>query len=219
MRVAAWVFVLCSVLGAIALFLPSLEVQVGGHAVKRSKLSLYQASTKREFVAAMFARYHKLPGRGLGIAAAGALIPKVGHVAGDALDDAKSAAETLDDVSDADVGLGGKVLVALVWIMLALHVLAAAQVGGQLMSERIRGRRIAIAAVLGTLAAACAIGVHLVCRAAVFEANDEIGATWLALASGQYLMIGAAIGGLAALIATCVLVARHGRRVASATAA
>ncbi len=212
MRVASWLFVLCAVFGAIGLFIPSLEVEVGGMAIKRTKISLYTMSTKHELVEKMFARYHRMPGRGLGAALAGALIPKVGKRIGSTLDDAKSAVETLNDISDSDVGLGGKALVALVWVMLALYILGALIVFGEASREgRARGKRLIAATALAVLAAVLAIGIHLVCREAAWEANDEIGANLLAVAPGQYLMLGATLAGLVAIVVVDVLHVRSRR--------
>jgi hypothetical protein len=208
------VFVLCAFFGAIGLFIPSLEVEVGGMAIKKTKISLYTMSAKHELVEKMFARYHRMPGRGLGRALAGALIPKVGKRIGGVLDDAKSAAETLDDISDHDVGLGGKALVALVWIMLALYVFGGMIVFGETMREGWRGKRLFGASAIAVILAILAIGVHLVCREAVWEANDEIGAPLLAIAPGQYLMLGATLAALAAIATVDVMFLRSRRRPA-----
>ncbi|MCX5746023.1 MAG: hypothetical protein NT062_26390, partial [Proteobacteria bacterium] len=111
MRLAGWAFVMCCVLGIVGLFAPAVGVGQANVITRYASISLYTAGTKREVTQRVFAAYHRAPGKGLGHAIAGALIPRAGKRLGGVLDDLDSAAAEIDEVSDADVGLAGKALV------------------------------------------------------------------------------------------------------------
>jgi len=58
-RVASWAFVLAAVVGAVGVFLPSIELQLAGKAVsRRTQISLYTASRDRELVRKLVVAYH-----------------------------------------------------------------------------------------------------------------------------------------------------------------
>src|SRR5439155_22432562 len=101
MRIAAGILVLCALLGATSVFLPSFEVHLGGFTLgKRGSLSLYQADGNRDFLRKFVAGYHQSAGRRVGAAVVYALAPRLGnklHVG-----DAKDAMQTLDSISDDD---------------------------------------------------------------------------------------------------------------------
>lgn len=196
MRIAGWVFVVCSVLGIVGLFMPAVGVEnAPGFIAKRTSLSLYAASTKREVTQRVFAAYHKLPGKGLGHAIASALIPRTGKRLGGVIDDVNSAAETLDSVSDDDIGLAGKALVAALWILLALNGLAGALVFAEAMSTRPpKIKRLVVGAVFALLTAIFTTAIMMVCREVAWQANDEIGKQIVGVGIGAYILFVAGIG-------------------------
>ncbi len=211
---AAWLSIAFAVLSAIAVFLPGLEVEVGGVRLSRkTSLSLYKAAADRELARALLARYAHSAHREYGEKLADRLLEHGGsHAKQLHVDDARDAMSTLDDVSDDDVKTAGRALVALTAVYLVLLAIPI----GLLFGDTMRGsysRRRAIAAVpLLAVASAVAIAVHVGWRAAVFEANDELGAQSFALGSGAWLMPLAAVAALAAAIALLVLQIRSGAK-------
>lgn len=216
MRVVGWIFVLCCLTGAAGLFMPALGVDnMPGFLSKKTSISIYTASTKREVAARVFAAYHKAPGKGIGHAIAKALIPRTGKTLGGFLDDVDSAASTLDEVSDSDIGIAGKALVAIVWILLALDVVAAIAMFRIAMDEAApRPKRILVPLALSVLIGILVTGVMLVCREAVWQANDEVGKAILTVRGGAYLMLVTAIGAVGSAIAFLVMARRGGAKAA-----
>jgi len=217
-RAASWVFVLCAVLAGIGVFLPSIDLRVDGSVVsKRADLSLYKIASDRELARRLLAMYRGSAHRRVGGKIVRGLSPRVGGRARAALGDARDAMDTLDDVSDDDVRTAGIALVAALGALLGLAALAAALVFGALMRagpsrdpagrDRSAGRgRLIAALVAQVVVTAIAIALHLACREAVWEANDEVGRTVLALGPGAYVIPIAAAAGLVTAIA---LVARR----------
>jgi len=124
------------------------------------------------------------------------------------LGDARDAMDTLDDVSEDDVRTAGTWFAVALGVLLALDAAIALVVFTQLMSGAYRRSRMVAALVGSVLVAAIAIALHALCRVAVWEANEEIGRSALALAPGAYVIPLAAI---AALVTAVVLVASSGR--------
>lgn len=208
MRVASWVFVVCTVLGAIAVFMPSIELRLGGSAVsKRTQLSLHAASTDRELVRRLLAAYHRAPSRRTGAQIVRAVAPRASGRARAALDNTRDAMATLDEVSDDDVRTAGTVFTVALWTLLGLDAAMAGLVFVELMRGGYRRGRLAAALVASALVAVIAVALHVACRQAVGEANDEVGRSALVLAAGAYVVPLAAIAGLAA--ATALVVRRR----------
>jgi hypothetical protein len=94
----------------------------------------------------------------------------------------------------------------------------------QLMRASYRRGPLVAGLVTSVLAAAVAVALHIACRYAIWQANDEVGRTTLVLAAGAYVIPLAALLGLGAAIALVVrrpatpraMVPRDGRRVSSA---
>lgn len=225
MRVASWVFVLAAVLGAVGVFLPGVELELAGKAVsRRTQLSLYTASRDRELVRKLVIAYHASSKRQLGGEVLRKVTPHVGGRVRHALDDARDAMDTLDDTSDDEVRTAGAVFTATLAALLALDGVMILLIFPQLMRGAYRRGVLVAALAASVLTAAIAVALHIACREAIWQANDEVGRTTLVLAAGAYVIPLAALLGLGAAIA---LLARRaaaararipgdGRRVSSA---
>ena len=208
MRVASWVFVLCAALGAVGVLLPSIELQVRGSVIKRAELSLYKLASDRAMARRLLVAYRGSSHRRVGAQIVHAVSPRVGGRARATLDDVRGAMDTLDDVSDDDARLAGRMLVATLCALLGLEAIAAGLVFGELMRGSFRRGRHVAALLAALLVAAIAIALHLVCREAVWQANDELGRSALSLGSGAFVIPAAAIAGF---LVAVVLVARRDR--------
>jgi hypothetical protein len=218
-RVASWAFVLCAALGAIGVFLPGVDLQLGGRAVTRhARLSLHTASTDRELVRRLIAAYHHSSKRHMGTELVRTVTPRATGRSRAALEDARDAMAALDEVSDDDVRTAGLIFTFVLWTLLGLEAAIAALVFGELMRGAYRRGRLIAALVGSVVVTAIAVALHLACREAVREANDEVGRSAIVLAPGAYVI---PIAAIAALVAAIVLVARgrRGAREASALAA
>lgn len=212
MRVAAWVFLVCTVLAASAAFLPSVEVHVGGVALgRRASLSLYQMTTNRDFVRRLIVGYHRSSGKRIGGALIAVLGPRASGKLGGVIGDARDAMDTLDGVSDDDAKTLGTVLMIAIWSFLALHAVMAALVFAETMREGWRRGRIIAATAIAVVATGFAIATYLVTTQAVWEANDEVGRPLLDLGAGAYLIPVAAVAGLGAMITLLILQIRNSR--------
>jgi hypothetical protein len=210
-RVSSWVFVLCAVLGAASVFLPSIALPLGNASGRRSQLSLYKASTDRAQVTRFIAAYHAGAAsskRQLGAQILHKLTPRTSGRSRAALEDARDAMATLDEVSDSDVRAATTVFAIALWSLLGLEAAIVVLVFSELMRGTFRRGRLPVALVAAVLVAAIAVALHVACREAVWEANDEVGRAALVLASGAYVLPAAA---LAALVAAIVLLAKRRR--------
>lgn len=213
MRAAALVFVVCTLIGVTAVFLPSVQVVAGGDAVHRkAALSLYQANTNRAFVEQLVVRYHHSKGGRLGAALIGVLAPRSPGKLGSVLGDIHDATDTLDELKDSDASTLARILAVVVWAFLALHVV----MGGIVLVDAVNGTnrrgRTITAVVLSVLVTLVAIALYLATKEAVWEANDEIGRDFVGTAFAAYLQPGAAIAGLVAVITLLVLQVRAARQ-------
>jgi hypothetical protein len=204
-RIAAWILIVCTVLGVTGVFLPCAEVHVAGVAVsKRTEISLYAINRDRDLARALLTKYGKHRGR-LGQALAAAMLPHVRNHTREYADEAKSAMDSLDDVSDSDITMAGRLLTATIWAFLALQAIMAALVFADMMRSDQRRRRVIVPLVLAIVVAAIAIAIHFGLREAVWEANDDIGYNTIAMGIGGYMIPIAALGGFGAAIALVVL--------------
>jgi hypothetical protein len=215
-RVAAWVFVACTLASVIGVFLPSFELEVHGVGFgRRTSLSLYQTSANREFLHKLVAGYHRGAKNRVGGAVLAALSPKrLGKVSSLA-SDARDAADTIDSISDDDARTIGRVLAATVWGFLLLHLVMGGLVFGDTIQDVYRRRRAIAALVLSLVVAALALAIHLAARRAVWEANDDLGKDLVELGAGAYLTPIAAVVGLAAIGFVVVQRHRHARAAAA----
>jgi hypothetical protein len=206
-RVASWAYVLCAVLVAVAIFLPSLDLRVGGGTVsKRTERSLHQVSGDRALIHRMLIAYHRSDKRKIGTQIVRAVTPRVHGRPHAALEDARDAMDTLDDVTDDDIKHAGTALAITLWAMIGLEALLVVLVFSQLMRGVFRRWRMVLALLGALVIAAVAIALHLVLREAVWQVNDEVSHTILVLGPGAYAL---PIAAIAALIAAVVLVARR----------
>ncbi len=197
---------MCTTLSVIGVFLPSVELPVTATTIaKRTSLSLYQANTNRDLVRKVVMNYHRSSSRPIGAALIGVMSPRSGGKLRGYLGDARDAMDTLDGVTDDDARTLGKVLAITVWTFLGLHLV----MGGLVFAEAMRVHgfrtgRIVAALAASVIVTALAIGIHLACKQAVVEANDEVGRDVLDLAIGAELIPIAAIAGLIAVIVLLV---------------
>lgn len=206
MRVASWAFVLCTALGAVAVFVPSIELRGAGELSKHAQLSLHAASTDRELVRRLIAAYHRSSKRQLGAAVLHKVTPRASGRPRAALEDARDAMDTLDEVSDDDVRTAGTIFTIVLWTLLGLEAVMAGLVFTELMRGTFRSGRLIAALAASVVVAAITIALHLACREAVWQANDEVGHGALVLAAGAYVI---PLAALAAVVAAIVLVARR----------
>jgi hypothetical protein len=205
-RIAAWAFVVCTVLGVVGVFVPVVELRVEGVAVaKKGAISLYQASNNSELVRRFIAGYRKSSKMKYGAAILGALEPHAhGKVKGN-LDDVHDAMETLDTVDDADLVSGARVFKIGLWVFLSLHVIMGLVIFTSVMENAFSRRRLAIAAACSVLVTAISLGIYWACGEAVFEANDELGVPFVGTSVGTLLIPIAAVLGFVAMTALVVL--------------
>src|SRR4029079_11805602 len=196
-RIACWVFVIAAVLGAIGVFLPSIEVQLGGQSVSpRTEISLYPGSRNRELARRLVAAYHASERRKLGRDIVRTVSPRVGGRVRSVLEDARDALDTLDDTRDDDVRTAGIVFTGALIALLAVDALMILLVFPPLMRGSFRPGTLIAALATSMVGTAIALALHLACRVVVWRANDEVGASTLALAAGAYVIPAAALVGL-----------------------
>lgn len=199
LRVTAWLFVVCAVLAALGVVLPSFQLELRGVSLgRRMSLSLYQAHEDRDFVRRVLAAYrrnrHRRDLEDL---------TRNGRLA-----DAHDAMTSLDAIQDEDIRAADRVLAIVIWAFVALQAITAALVfAGNVRGGHRRGPVIAALA-LAVVTAAVAIAIHVGCREAVFEANDDLGYAAIALAVGAYVI---PIASVATVIAGVVLVRASAR--------
>ena len=215
MRIAAWVFLICTVASAVGAFVPAVELRIGGALLsKKATLSLYQASTDKELVRKFLSGYTKSGGRKYGAAIISALGArgKKAH-----LDDVHDAMDTLDQIKDEDVVTGARYFTIGLWVFVGLHVIMALLIFSNAMDGRFRPRTLAMAMGCALLVAAMGLAIHWACGEAVFEANDELGLDFAATSVGAWLIPVAACGALASLIVLSVWRWRRGFEAARAS--
>jgi len=212
-RIAAGILVLCALLGATSVFLPSFEVELGGITFgKRGSLSLYQANGNRDFLRKFVSGYHKSTSRRVGAAVVYALAPRLGNKLH--LGDAKDAMDTLDGISDDDTKTASRVLTVTVWGFLLLQLVMTGLILKETVAGTYRRRRLLIALAIAAVLATVALALYMISKQAVFEANDELGHDFLQLGVGAQLIPFTALGSLGAMIALVVLQIRGARAAA-----
>lgn len=207
MRIASWIFIACAAIALVCVFLPSMQLSVHGITTHKATLSLYKISRDRDLARALFGRYSQSQGRRVGEALTSTLVPHMGSNKAH-LDDAQDAMSTLDQFSDADVKHAGWAITAAVWALIVLSIVMAGLVLAELLRHEYRTRRAVYAGLISLFVAALAVGAHVGCREAVWQANDEIGRDLLELAAGAYLLPVAGLGALAAIVTANVLARR-----------
>jgi hypothetical protein len=201
-RIACWVFVIAAAVGAVGVFLPSIEVQLGGKSVsRRTEISLYTASRNRELARRLVAAYHASERRKLGGDIVRTVSPRVGGRVRSVLEDARDAMDTLDDTRDDDVRTAGILFTGALIALLAVDAFMILLVFPSLMRGSFRLPALIAALATSVLGTAIALALHIGCRVVVWRANDEVGYSTLALAPGAYVIPAAALVGLGAMIA------------------
>jgi hypothetical protein len=214
-RIASWVLIVCSMVAALGLFMPCLEVRLHGALLsKRTSLSLYSANKHEDLVRKLLSAYRGSSRRHVGGAMIDAAKGHVGGRLGGMLGDARDAMDTLDDISDDDVKAAGTALTVTLWTFLALSATLIALVFVETMRGAYRRSRLVAAVALAVLLAAIAVVLHIAFREVVFEANDELGGDSVQLAVAAYII---PLGALASLSSAIVLLVRRGRERLSLT--
>jgi len=122
--------------------------------------------------------------------------------------------DTMSGISDDDAKMFGRILFGVVWSFVGLDLVMALLVFLDAVSGTYRRGRIIGALAISVVVTAVAVAILLGCKAAVFEANDEIGAEVLALGSAPYVIVGAAIVALGSIITMLGLDIRSRRKAA-----
>lgn len=214
MRVAAWVFLLCTLLAGIGLALPSLTVTSRATVLgPPPSLSLLQLGTSRATVRRLATAYRQSSVRD----AASALVASMGgRLAGRAVTsvaDARSAFADVDRLMTRDAdGLSLAVVIA-VWVVLGLHLAMGLLVLGVVVGGRCSRRRAVLALVCALPAAAAGVGAWVGARLALAEVRSAVGLDVLDVGAGAYLTM---VGTLGALLAAVALLALAWRRPALA---
>jgi hypothetical protein len=197
-----WIFVLSALASAAGIFLPSIHVPAAH--TSRAAVSLYEVATHRALATRLIAAYHMSRGRALGEALTQAIVQ---HSKNEYVGDANDALTSLDEVSDRDVKTLGIVFAGVIWAFLAVQAVTLLLVVGSLAGDVHRKRRFVVVAALSALGAAIAIALLVVCREAVWQANDDVGYAVLGVGPGVYWMAAASALGLVAAVTRAV--ARH----------
>ena len=206
-------FVVCTLASALGVWLPAVGLRNAGPLAKRTSISIYRATTDREFVRKLFIGYNRSSGKRIGGAIIAILSPHAGGCLKEYIDDAHDAMDTIGGVSDEDARAITKILAITIWTFLLLHLVMAALVVRELVNSTYRKSRLIAAAALALVVTAVAIAIHLGCREAVWQANDELGHDAFGLGSGAYAMIPiASVTGFVAAVA--LVIARIRQRVA-----
>jgi hypothetical protein len=204
-RVAAWALVVCAALGALGVLVPSIELRVGRAVISRhTQVSLLGVSRDGDRVRGLLAAFQRARVREVGGQLLRHVAPRVGGRPGSVLADARDAVEALDGVRDDEVRTASLVLAVAVWVLIALETLVAGLVFGALM-RGVFARRRFVAALISTLVAAAIAGaLHVASQVVAWRANEEVGATVIALRPAAYLLPIAALCGLGLAIALVV---------------
>jgi len=216
-RVAAWVFLLCTLLAGVGLALPSLEVTARATVLgKPPSVSMLRLGTSRATVRRIATAYRQSSVRD----AATALVASMGgRLAGRAVTsvaDARSAFADVDRLVTQDADGVSLAVVIAVWVTLGLLVaMGLLGLGVVVGGGATRGR--------AGLMLACAVPVAIVgigaligARLAVVEVRAAIGLDVVGVGAGAYLTAVCGVGALVAAIALLVLTWRAIRRVAPA---
>jgi len=211
-------FVVCALLASLSMFVPAVELEVGGVAIShRTAESIYQIDTNKGFARKLLARYRASKHARVGKQIVNTVMPHSGGKLHGHLDDISSAMQSLDEVSDDDVETVGKFLTITLWSFLALELLGAGLVFGDLMAGSYRRNRLIVALATAVLTTAVAVVLHLVLREAAWELDDDLGFNAVGLAFAAYSLPIATIGGLVAVIAALVQRRRLAKRISGSS--
>lgn len=211
-RVASWIFVACALTCAIGIFVPAIELRIGGHVLsKRTSLSLRQAAGDRDLVRKLLAA-----SRGAQHTHAGNLVHKVApHASGtlkDVLGDANDAMDTLSGISDDDAKTAGLVITIVVWAFFVACLAMALLVFLDVVGGEYHRWRLVTALAIATVVAAIGIAIRYACTEVAFEANDELGRDAVGLGAATLVIPITAIGAFCAAITLLVLHVRAARK-------
>jgi hypothetical protein len=199
-RIAAWAFVVCTTVATIAIFIPALELHIGGKRVgKTESLSLWDLNTSREKLASLVAGFRESKARKAGAKIAGKVADKLGSKAAR---DLRDSLEGVDTVSDSDVQTIGKVMSVATWTLLGLNLLALLVLFGDTVKGRFRKGRVIVAAIAAFLTTGITVALGIGFSQGASQGNAEIGRELLSTRAGTYLM---PLFAIAAFIASIVL--------------
>ena len=201
---------LCLVLVATGLFMPYVQLSIGGIALGgNTSIPLYGAASDVELAQSMAARIEASPAQRI----ADGLLSKLGRGSSklsSRIADVQSALQDVREVhEESEINSVGSVIKISRNLFIGILVLLAWLVL-QGMSQRSPNRRRAIfTAVLMTILGLASIALFFGVKEGLALANEEIGASLLSLASGAYMMLIAASIGATASIAAAWLEGRQ----------
>ncbi len=202
MRYARFAIFLSALMIATGVFLPYIQLGVGGFAFgKGSSMTLYDSVNNYQFLEAASSKVDVSMAQRI----ANGLLPKAG-TKGESLArkfrDATSTVEDIQEVQDQEyVQRFGKLLRAAGIAFLSILLIVAWLLLKSLSTGlAYRGRAIAIAALM-TLVSVGSVGLYIAAGEAIALGNAELGGPLLGLGSGAYLML---LGGLAGFVSPLV---------------
>lgn len=211
-RVAAIVAVVCACVSLGSVFLPTGELVIREPmATHRAARSLYELGKSSGAVRGFLAHYRSSSAKKIGVKALDKLAPHLPDRWRSPADDVREAVSILDGLQDRDIDTAGKVMSAVLWTLISLHVLLILLVQGTDVDTR--RARVILALVVAVVTAAVAIGVYVALRRIVDTANTELEREMFGLRTGAYMLPLAAALALATVIAMTVAhaIARRGR--------
>ncbi|MCW5806436.1 MAG: hypothetical protein KIT31_28995 [Deltaproteobacteria bacterium] len=215
MRIAAWAFVVCTAVSTIAIFIPAIELHVGGKRVgKTESMSLWDLNTSRDKLAALVASFRDSRVRKAGAKIAGKVADKVGGKLRDTARGVRDSLEGVDTVSDSDVKTAATVLSIATWTLLVLNLLALAALFGDTVKNRFRRWRAVLVTITTFFATGITIALGVGFSQAADQGNAELGRSLLTTRAGTYMMPLATIAAFAAAIVLLVQLVRAGKPAA-----
>jgi hypothetical protein len=212
-RIACWLFVVSAVLAALGMFMPAVQLEVGGAVLsRRTTESVYQIQAGEGFARKLLARYQASKRMHVGKRIASKVMPHVGKTLKGHLDDITSAMSTLDDVSDDDVKTAAKAIAITLWTFLGLAIVGIVLVFTDLVSGRYHKSRMVISMIISLLLAVAGVALTIVLAIAAAELDDDLGFDVVHLAVAAYVIPAAAVGSFVAMVAALVARSRMVRR-------
>lgn len=213
-----WTFVVFVSVCCAGVLLPAGEVDIAGPSmIQHSSISLYQLGKSKESVRAFLHGYRDSTTRKVGAKVLGKVAPHLRGRARADVADVRDTMEVLDTIKDEDIETVGTITSATMWTLLALNAVAALLVYG--VTAATSRLRLGAALVAALLAATIGVGIHLVLRRVVAEANTELGRDLFSLRVGAFVIPIAAVAAAGAMIALLVAHTRERRALAAAAAA
>lgn len=206
MRIAAWAFVVCTVVSTIAIFVPAIEIEihVGGKKLgKTEAMSLWQLNTSRDKLARFVETFRANKARKAGAKIADKIGSKLSGKLGSTARELRDGLEGVDSVKNEDIKTLGIVLSIATYTLLALELLILGVMFGDTVKGRFRKGRVIIALIAAFIAAGVTIALCIGLSIGADTGTSELGLSAVSLTTraGTYLMpIGASLALVAAIV-------------------